>query len=345
MNLLDRVREPLLSWYRSSKRDLPWRHDSTPYRVWVSEIMLQQTRVEAAREYYLEFLAELPTVQDLAECSEDRLLKLWEGLGYYSRVRNMQKAAKEVCESYGGVFPNDEKLLKKLPGIGEYTAGAISSIAFYRRTAAVDGNVMRVLSRYLENGTDISAPAYRAYLKEELEKVYPEEGSACSDFTQSLMELGALVCLPAQAKCELCPLKKDCSANRNGTQDKFPVLPEKKAKKEENLFVFLIETPNGICVCKRKAGVLKGMYAFPVAKRGRDEIAELKELGVQTFSVIGKEEKTHVFTHVKWNMTCVLVKAAFAPFETYSLKELKETIALPTAFRQCVDLLERRENL
>ena len=263
MNRFERVPAPLIAWYRENKRDLPWRVNPTPYRVWVSEIMLQQTRVEAAKEYYLRFLKELPTVEDLAACEEEKLLKLWEGLGYYSRVRNMQKAAKTVVEEYGGQFPSDEKRLKKLSGIGEYTAGAISSIAFYKRTAAVDGNVMRVLSRYAEDATDISDLAYRKHLKEKLEEIYPKEGLACSDFTQALMELGATVCTPAVWRCEDCPLKNDCSAYKHGTQGRFPVVPQKKEKRKEKISVFLILTPDGIAVRKREKGVLKGMNEFP----------------------------------------------------------------------------------
>lgn len=251
MNEFEKIPTPLIAWYRQNKRTLPWRQTHGGYEVWVSEIMLQQTRVEAAKEYYLRFLKELPRVEDLAACSEEKLLKLWEGLGYYSRVRNMQKAAKKIVEEYGQ-FPSDEKTLRSLPGIGEYTAGAISSIAFYKRAAAVDGNVMRVLSRYAENPTDISKAEYKRYLKEKLEEIYPEEGEGCSDFTQSLMELGALVCTPSVWRCESCPLREDCSARRNATQANFPVLPEKKAKRKEKLYVFLLSTPTGLAIRKRK---------------------------------------------------------------------------------------------
>ena len=213
-----RIPAPLLSWYRANKRDLPWRLNADPYRVWVSEIMLQQTRVEAAKDYYLRFLTALPTVFDLAACEEERLLKLWEGLGYYSRARNLQKTAKIIVEKYGGEFPKTQKELRALPGIGEYTAGAIGSIALYQRTPAVDGNVFRVMSRLTENPTDISEPKYREYLTEKLAEIYPEEGVACSEFTQSLMELGALVCKPQTPDCELCPLKEICRAYAHKTQ-------------------------------------------------------------------------------------------------------------------------------
>ncbi|MBQ5926858.1 MAG: A/G-specific adenine glycosylase, partial [Clostridia bacterium] len=268
---LEEIPAPLLSWYRANKRDLPWRHNPTPYRVWVSEIMLQQTRVEAAKEYYIRFLRELPDIYALADCSEEKLLKLWEGLGYYSRVRNMQKAAKEACEKYGGNLPDNEKDLKKLSGIGEYTVGAILSIAYGKRIAAVDGNVLRVISRYAERKDEISSPLYRKELKEKLTEIYPEEGVACSDFTQSLMELGALICLPQNPKCEICPLQKICMANAHSTQREYPVLPEKKAKKEEEISVFVIVTEKGISVRKREKGVLKGMNEFPSEQKGKPE--------------------------------------------------------------------------
>lgn len=341
MNEFERIPTPLIEWYRANKRELPWRENPTPYRVWVSEIMLQQTRVEAAKEYYIRFLSALPTVEELAACDEERLLKLWEGLGYYSRVRNMQKAAKTVVERYGGNFPSDEKELKKLSGIGEYTAGAIASIAFYQPVAAVDGNVMRVLSRYAANGTDISSPAYRAYLKEKLEEVYPETGVACSDLTQALMELGALICTPTGWKCERCPLGGECQAKKNGTQMNFPVLPEKRDKRKEELFVFLIKTPNGVAVRKRTQGVLKGMNEFPSEIKGEKSASEvLSAWGMYAFKEVKKRQFRHVFTHVEWVMDCRLVEAEHAPFPVFSRLELEKKVALPTAFRQCLTLLE-----
>lgn len=339
MNEFERIPAPLIEWYRENKRDLPWRINPTPYRVWVSEIMLQQTRVEAAKEYYLRFLSALSTVEELAVCPEEKLLKLWEGLGYYSRVRNMQKAAKTVVEEYGGAFPNDEKLLRKLSGIGDYTAGAISSIAFYKRVAAVDGNVMRVLSRYSENPTDISDPKYKIYLKEKLEEIYPEEGVACSDFTQALMELGALICTPTVWRCESCPLAKDCKAYAHGSQGEYPVMPEKKAKKKEKIFVFLIRTPKGIAVRKRENGVLKGMNEFPSEKAEKSAEEILSAWGVNEFTVRKRKKFSHIFTHIEWDMDCLLVDAKDTPFACYTLAELEEKVALPTAFKQCLKII------
>lgn len=334
------IPDPLIAWYRENKRDLPWRVDPTPYRVWVSEIMLQQTRVEAAKEYYLRFLAALPTVFDLAACEEEKLLKLWEGLGYYSRVRNMQKTAKIISENYGGEFPADEKALKSLPGIGDYTVGALLSIAFGLPYPAVDGNVLRVLSRVSQNPSDISG-GYRDFLREKLRTVYPENKQGCSDFTQALMELGALVCKPALIECGRCPLKGICLAEKNGVQKNYPVMPEKKGKREEKVFVFVIETDEGIAVRKRTSGVLKGMNEFPsVVVENETPEKVLNEWGVVAFTIENKKNYTHIFTHIRWNMTCFRVTAKAVPFPVFSREAIEREVAFPTAFKQCLGVLE-----
>ena len=341
----NQIRAPLLAWYRENKRDLPWRKDPTPYRVWVSEIMLQQTRVEAVKEYYLRFMQALPTVQDLAECEEEKLLKLWEGLGYYSRVRNMQKAAKTIVSLYGGEFPCGLSALQSLSGIGSYTAGAILSIAFGMPAAAVDGNVFRVASRLEENPTCIADPAYRRYLETALTAIYPSERQACSEFTQSLFELGALICKPKSPACAECPLSGICRAHQNGKTEFFPVIPEKKAKRVEKVFVFLIETPSGFCIRRREEGVLRGMNEFPSAVAQEGETAEniLNEWGMYEFTEIQRRKFTHIFTHIRWDMTCVWVKTEHAPFDAYTLAEIEEFISLPTAFRQCMKMFEEKE--
>ena len=331
---------PLLLWYQKNKRALPWRENPTPYRVWVSEIMLQQTRVEAAREYYLRFMRELPDVYALASCEEDRLMKLWEGLGYYSRARNLQKAARIVAEEYGGKFPEDEKGLRALPGVGEYTAGAVLSIAFGKRAPAVDGNVLRVMSRLTADSSPVSDPAYKAYLSETLKEIYPPEGEGCSAFTQSLMELGALVCKPLSPDCPACPLRALCRAAERGEQGNFPVLPEKKQKRQEDIFVFLIRTPDGIAVRKRTSGVLKGMYEFPslpASDKSPEQI--LSEWGMSAFTVGSSRKYTHIFTHIRWEMTAFPVRASAAPFEIYPEGDIEAKISLPTAFRQCLNCL------
>ncbi|MBQ8291435.1 MAG: A/G-specific adenine glycosylase [Clostridia bacterium] len=332
---------PLLAWYNTHKRTLAWRSDPTPYHVWVSEIMLQQTRVEAVKSYYDRFIEALPSVEALAACSEERLLKLWEGLGYYSRVRNMQKAARILVLEYGGVFPSDTEKLKKLPGIGAYTAGAIASIAFGRRAAAVDGNVLRVISRLTENPTEISDIAYKRALEKTLTDIYPETAEKCSAFTQSLFELGALVCKPTSPDCEACPLRALCLAYKHGNQSLFPVLPAKKAKRRESVYVFLLETPEGFCVRRREAGVLKGMNEFPSAVYERETAEQvLNGWGVYEFTEMKRKKYTHVFTHIIWDITCVWAQADVAPFDAYALDEIEESISLPTAFKQCLSILQ-----
>ena len=333
---------PLLLWYEGCKRDLPWRENPTPYRVWVSEIMLQQTRVEAVKDYFLRFMDTLPTVENLAACEEEKLLKLWEGLGYYSRARNLQKAAKQLVQFYDGEFPHDKNALMDLPGIGSYTAGAIASIAFGMPVAAVDGNVFRVAARLEENPTRISDPKYRKYLEEALSAVYPDDGAKCSAFTQSLFELCALICKPQNPDCEVCPLKGLCRAYQNGTQSLFPVMPEKKAKRQERVAVFLIETPEGFCIRRREAGVLRGMNELPseILQEGDTPEKVLNEWCMYAFTEVSRKKYVHIFTHIRWDITCVWVRADSAPFDTYTMDEIEESISLPTAFKQCLGILK-----
>lgn len=336
-----RIPAPLLSWYRANKRDLPWRGNPTPYQVWVSEIMLQQTRVEAVKDYYARFMQALPTVEDLAACEEEKLLKLWEGLGYYSRARNLQKAAKIIVAA-GGTFPKNKAELQDLPGVGSYTAGAIASIAYGQPVAAVDGNVFRVASRLAEDATVISDPKYRKYLETELSAVYPDDERGCADFTQSLFELGALICKPRTPNCQVCPLKDICKAYENGTQALYPVLPEKKAKRAERVYVFLLQTPQGFCVRRREEGVLKGMNELPSAVVTDGETPEniLNEWGMYAFTEVKRKNYTHIFTHIRWDITCVWVETDYAPFDAYALDEIEESISLPTAFKQCLGILQ-----
>ncbi len=333
---------PLLAWYRENKRSLPWRENASPYRVWVSEIMLQQTRVEAVKEYFTRFMEALPTVEALAACEEEKLLKLWEGLGYYSRVRNLQRAARELMIRFDGEFPQTAKDLQSLSGIGEYTAGAILSIAYGKRIAAVDGNVLRVSARLSENGNVISDVAYRRALTERLSNIYPEEGRDCSDFTQSLFELGALICKPQNPDCAACPLQRVCKAFANGTQKNYPVLPQKREKRREEVYVFLIETAEGFCIRRREKGVLKGMNEFPshVIKQGESGESVLNEWGMYAFTEIKRKKYRHIFTHIVWDITCVWVQAEGAPFDCYALDEIEEGISLPTAFKQCLEIIK-----
>ncbi|MBQ3141261.1 MAG: A/G-specific adenine glycosylase, partial [Clostridia bacterium] len=263
MTDLKLIVQPLLDWYAQNKRVLPWRENTDPYRVWVSEIMLQQTRVEAVIPYYLRFLERFPSVQALADAPEDELLKAWEGLGYYSRARNLQKTARIVCEKFGGRFPSDYEQLLKLPGIGVYTAGAIASIAFEKPTPAVDGNVLRVLSRLTESHDDITEPAVKARFTQLLADVYPS--TRRGDFTQSLMELGATVCVPnGPARCGQCPLAQLCKAQLHGIQHLLPVKAPKQTRRSEDKTVLLLRCGQRYAVRRREPdGLLGGLWEFP----------------------------------------------------------------------------------
>lgn len=283
------VMEKLLHWFYKNRRDLPWRHTSDPYKIWVSEIMLQQTRVEAVIPYYHRFLEALPTVSALAEAEEETLLKLWEGLGYYSRVRNMQKAAKEIVSL--GEFPKTAAELKKLSGFGDYTSGAVSSIAFGHRAPAVDGNVLRVFARLTCEDGDIGSPAVRKRCAAWVMDIMPEKAHP-GDCNQALMELGACVCLPKAPKCEKCPLRDDCGAYREDAVLDFPVKAPKGSRVEEEFTVYLLIDNGKILVRKRpEKGMLAGLYEFP------------HHIDENNVKVLKKAcDVKHVFTHKIWLM-------------------------------------------
>lgn len=338
-DLLREIVWPLLDWYDRNARILPWRENAEPYRVWVSEIMLQQTRVEAVKPYFERFLQRLPSIQSLAEVSEPELLKLWEGLGYYARVRNLQKAAKMICERFGGVFPERYEDILSLPGIGEYTAGAISSISFGKPVPAVDGNVLRVITRLTENAHDIADPKLKEQMRGALAAIYPEE--RCGDFTQSLMELGAVVCTPnGIPKCAACPLNGLCQANLHQTQALYPVQAKKAPRKQQQKTVLLLHYQDTIAVRKRApGGLLGGLWEFPNLEGAPnpDEIEQwLKDHGIFTESITKATGKTHIFTHVEWNMDCYSIrcKTDNDAFLWVTREELENSIALPTAFKK-----------
>ena len=321
----------LLAWYEKNKRTLPWRGDPTPYETWVSEIMLQQTRVETVKPYFARWTAAFPTVFELAKADEETVLKLWEGLGYYSRARNLHKAAKVVVEEYGGELPKDKKQLQKLPGIGAYTAGAILSIAFGEREPAVDGNVLRVVSRLLADPFDITDVKVREKVADMLRPLMPEKRT--SDFTQAMFEIGALVCLPDEDyRCEECPLTGFCAAYRKNRQDDFPVKPIKKAKKEENITVFVLRYGGKYALRRRPdKGLLAGLYELP-NERGFLSVEEAKKL------YPGKIKKlpaaTHVFTHVVWRMIGYEIDLTTAPSNVFfaTAEEIEGKYSLPSAF-------------
>ncbi|MCD8132027.1 MAG: A/G-specific adenine glycosylase [Lachnospiraceae bacterium] len=334
--------EDLLQYYRENKRNLPWREDLTAYHVWVSEIMLQQTRVEAVKPYYQRFLEELPDVEALAAVREERLLKLWEGLGYYSRARNLQKAARVVTEEYGGSLPQEKDELLKLPGIGRYTAGAISSIAYGRVAAAVDGNVLRVLSRVFADDRDIGRDEvkrdYEALLEQAMSREHPGE------FNQAMMEIGAMVCVPnGQPRCEICPLSSFCEAYRNRTQEKYPRRAPRKARKIEQRTVLIARDEKRIAIRRRPAkGLLAGMYEFPVIEgqaSAQQAIEALGKKGIGAVRIQPLEEAVHIFTHREWHMTGFLVRVdeltAYTPPEGWLLvkpEEIREKYPIPSAY-------------
>ena len=301
---------PLLSWFAGNARKLPWRDDPTAYHVWVSEIMLQQTRVEAVKPFYARFIGTLPDVKALAGCPEDQLLKLWEGLGYYNRVRNMQKAAQIVVESYDGKMPTDYGTLLSLPGIGSYTAGAVASIAGGQAVPAVDGNVLRVISRICGSEADIAKQSVKREKEETLLEVIPAD--APGSFNQALMELGATVCLPNGApECSRCPALHLCMAGKNGSWDHIPVKAAKKPRRVEQRTVLVIRDSEHAAVRRRpKKGLLAGLYELPNMEGHLTQEQALKEtasFGFSPIRILPLEDAKHIFSHVEWQMKGYLV--------------------------------------
>lgn len=336
--ILKQITGPLLTWYHQNARVLPWRSENpNPYHVWVSEIMLQQTRVEAVKPYYERFLAALPNVRALAEADEDLLLKLWEGLGYYSRVRNMQTAARQIMDEHGGEVPPEYPALLKLKGIGPYTAGAIASIAFSKPCAAVDGNVLRVMARLTADDGDIAQPAVRKHWEAEIAAALPKERPG--DYNQALMELGATICLPNGApKCGLCPLCTTCLAYRKNQVALFPVKSNKNPRIQENLSVFFLVSGNRIALRKRPPhGLLSNLWELPNCPVESQTFAFLQEIGVMQAELYPMKSQKHIFTHIEWHMECYFGKV-FAKQPSGLVWVTKEEaaagFALPSAFRK-----------
>lgn len=302
--------EPLLTWFRENARVLPWREDPRPYYVWISEIMLQQTRVEAVKPYFQRFIQALPKIKDLAECPEEKLLKLWEGLGYYNRVRNMQKAAILVMEEYSGELPADYQALLKLPGIGSYTAGAIASIAYGIPVPAVDGNVLRVISRICELEEDITKQSVKNGMEEGLKEIEPQDCPGL--FNQALMELGATVCVPNGAPfCEKCPVAHLCLARAHNRTAELPRKKPKQQRRIEEKTVLVIRDGMNTVINKRSAkGLLAGLYELPNLeghKTKEEVIRYLKEKKLSPVRIQSLEPAKHIFSHVEWRMIGYMV--------------------------------------
>ena len=343
MNALELLPIPLLEWFRDNARRLPWRDDPTPYHVWLSEIMLQQTRVAAVLGYYRRFLEEAPDVPALASLPEDRLMKLWQGLGYYSRARNLQKAAKLIVEEYGGAFPSDYAAIRSLPGVGDYTAGAICSIAFGQAVPAVDGNVLRVYARLCGDGDDVSTPRMKKKVTQAIEGIIPV--NAAGVFNQALMELGATVCLPNGAPlCDRCPARGFCAALAQDRIGELPVKAPKRPRRVEGRTVWLIFHQNRVALRRRPArGLLAGLWEFP-HELGDGPLPADWGITAQSDDFAGQAR--HIFSHIEWHMALRTVEA-----ETDALPlgwvwadkgELEREYAVPNAFDKALRLAAER---
>ena len=344
MGQQERIKEittPLLCWYAKNKRELPWREDKNPYHIWISEIMLQQTRVEAVKGYYARFLERLPGVVDLAGVSEEKLMKLWQGLGYYNRARNLKKAAEIIVQEYGGRFPGEYSGLLKLPGIGEYTAGAVASIAFGERVPAVDGNVYRIYTRLSADSSDITQGKVQKRIRGDMAEAVPQE--CPGEFNQALMDLGAVICLPNGAPlCTDCPVQKWCLANKTGDMSLFPYKPQKKKRKIQDRTVFLIEYQGKYLIQQRPGkGLLAGLWEFP-AQEGRLSAEQIKpfleewDADFDEIELLGSGK--HIFSHVEWHMLGYLVHLRKLPKKLQewmvfsTVGQIQEKYSIPSAF-------------
>lgn len=340
--VLSRLPEALLPWYAKNRRDLPWRQDKEPYHVWLSEIMLQQTRVEAVKGYYARFLEALPDIPALAQCEDDALHKLWEGLGYYSRVRNLKKAACVIMEQHGGRFPRQYEAVRALPGIGDYTAGAICSICFDLPTPAVDGNVLRLVSRLTDDDTPIDTPQYKKKVQQALSAIYP---ARAGDFTQALMELGATICGPnRKPDCEHCPCKVFCRGYASGNAEALPVRNPKKGRKVQDKTVFLLYCDGKVALQKRPdTGLLAGLWQLPELP-GTLEAASLpgnlEAMDLRLRQIRQQADRTHIFTHIQWNMRGFFLEVSEqrGDYSWVTPLQVQTQTALPTAYRQFWEL-------
>lgn len=343
-SLDDKRAAKLLTWYKDYARVLPWRSDHDPYRVWISEIMLQQTQVATVIPYYNRFVTAFPDVAALARAPEDRLLKYWEGLGYYSRARNLLKAAQSIVALHEGIFPRNYDGIRALPGVGDYTAGAIASICFGLPTPAVDGNVLRVAARLTNLHASIDEASVKSGIREGLSALYGQiDAKERGNLTQALMELGALVCLPAAAPgCAACPLKVDCKAFSAGTVAELPLRRKKKDKRDEHVSVFVLSCGDRIALRKRPSkGLLAHMWELPNTSGPHSEIETeavvwALEHGLRLVRCAQTIQHTHVFTHVRWHMTGFHLECmeTTPEFVWATRTEISRDYPLPAAFQK-----------
>lgn len=343
--------EPLLSWYKKGHRQLPWRENKDPYRIWVSEIMLQQTRVEAVKPYFNRFMEKYPDIEHLAAADDEELLKYWEGLGYYSRVRNLKKAAVTIVEMYQAKMPEEYSELMKLSGIGSYTAGAIASIAFNQPVPAVDGNVLRILSRVRMDADSISDPKVKKRVEKELSLVMPGENSG--DFNQAMMELGATVCVPnGQPKCDMCPWNKYCEAHAQGAISEYPKKDAKKERRIEEKTFLVLKKEDKLGLRKRdEKGLLAGMYELPGFDgylTEQEVLVNLEKIGIHALRIEKLESAKHIFTHKEWHMMAYAIRIDELE-ETKSNdiffvnpKDTKKQYPIPSAFSAFVKYFDIR---
>lgn len=324
-SLVDR----LLAWYDTSRRNLPWRENPYPYYILVSEFMLQQTRMETVLPYFDRFITALPTLADLAKADEAELLKLWEGLGYYRRVRNLQRTAEIIMADLGGEIPSDPLVLKTLPGIGDYVAGAIASTAYQVKTTALDGNVQRILSRLYCNGDDITKASTKRQMQQQLLELLPDE--RVGDYNQAMMELGALVCLPnGRPDCERCPIQTDCCAYHKSEQLDYPNKPKKAPVPIEPKTVLVIESPDAVLLEQFEPGLLEGLWRFPMVD-GHVSLAELQDNYPQAV-ITPLATSRHVFSHRIWDMIGFRVSLPSGEVEWTPKSELASK-TFPTALK------------
>ena len=332
----------LLNWYQRNKRSLPWRQDRDPYHVWVSEIMLQQTRIEAVIDYYHRFMERIPTIEALSRISEDELLKLWEGLGYYSRARNLKKAAIKIMNEYGGKFPTTYFQILSLPGIGDYTAGAIASICFNLKEVAIDGNVMRVFARVNYLDIDVSNPKTKKEIGALIQEILPDNPG---DFNQALMELGEIICIPGGIpKCSICPLQKNCLAHQCGKETLIPKKIVKKEKPVEEYTILLIRYHSFFAVKKRTEGLLKNMWEFP-NEEGFLTKKDISKIVPGSKNIQRGISNTHIFTHKKWKMNSYYLETTIKSdkYDWFSLEEIEKKLAIPTAFQPFLSFLLQKK--
>ena len=327
----------ILGWYDQGHRDLPWRRTQDPYRIWISEIMLQQTRAETVVSYYERFLSRYPTVQHLADAPEEELLKAWEGLGYYSRARSLQKAAKAIVSQYDGQLPADLNKLRALPGVGDYTAGAIASIAFGIPAAAVDGNVERVLCRWDAITDEVGTPAVRRQIAARAQALVPRDRPGA--FANAMMEMGATMCTPKNPRCLLCPVREGCLGFAQGIAQELPRKAKKKAQRVENRAVLLVFCDNRVLIVKRQEKLLGGLFVFPDVLEESDPARlcrALEALGIRAAYDEKLGHARHVFTHLIWEMDVHAVVAdemTQVPGGQWVTRQELAALPLPTAVK------------